>query len=501
MLPADESFLAIVRDTLARDVAPQTSGETRTLLDAGIRLALDELVYRGTAGPDRQRTILEDLRTLARRHNDLIAACPRAGAKPVEVPPAGEDSPSTFADWTLRIDQLRGLIVKQAPRIAAALADAAIDSKWRDKAREFLLALTRNELDEMLRDQGKAGVTAGRGDRIEANKARLQDVIRARLGMADLRITDHRRLSGGFSRDTLMVSTLARGETRHYVIRAATVGYSHMDTGIYRSIEEEFPILQLAWQQGIPVARPHFLETDPGVIGSSFIFMDHCAGAAIGSITHASDPVDLGLFRKLAKTLAQIHQLPWAENIAMFPSLGGRTRMTLAEGTQLFLDTNQRWRNTATLRPSPAITLAFDWLARNIPPNDGPAQFILGDIGFHNMLVDGKEIHAVVDWESASVGHPAWDLVAAALMLDERVTWKEFADWYVKAGGTLPTDEELAYYRMMRALSGNLTCSLVYENAFEKSGYANYLALGMAMRPYFQAQFLDNAAQLWKTNH
>ena len=152
MLPADESFLAIVRDTLARDVAPQTSGETRTLLDAGIRLALDELVYRGTAGPDRQRTILEDLRTLARRHNDLIAACPRAGAKPVEVPPAGEDSPSTFADWTLRIDQLRGLIVKQAPRIAAALADAAIDSKWRDKAREFLLALTRNELDEMLRD-------------------------------------------------------------------------------------------------------------------------------------------------------------------------------------------------------------------------------------------------------------------------------------------------------------------------------------------------------------
>ena len=62
-----------------------------------------------------------------------------------------------------------------------------------------------------------------------------------------------------------------------------------------------------------------------------------------------------------------------------------------------------------------------------------------------------------------------------------------------------PGADELVYYRMMRALSGNLTCAISLEKWFEKAGYAGFLEFGLAARPIFQQLFLNDASLLWPT--
>lgn len=495
MLPSDTAMLSVVRDNLARKIAPETHGETRKLLESGVRMALEELLHRGGAGVPQLRKIHEDLLDLTVRYNGLAASWPQGALQPVPEPPPliGQED---FGALAARIDAVRGALVAQAAAVAAGRTHPQAPKAWADAARGFLIDLTRNELDEISRE-APAGLDAA-SDRLERNRARLEASMAKGLGQPGLKLTGHRRVSGGFSRDTFIVSAEIEGEAVQYVIRAAVEGVGYLDA-IYRSVSEEFPLLQLARRCGVPTPEVYYLEADETVIGSRFILMEHCRGAAVGNTMYALERPDLAVFPKLAAMLANLHNLPWAENIEVFPQMAGRTRMTVAESTEMFLAKNRRWMASGALRPSAVLTLAVDWLARNIPPNDAQAQFIHGDVGFHNMLIDGADISAVLDWEGGAVGNPAWDLVAARLMLDERVSWEQFAAWYVEAGGKLPREDELEYWMMMRTLSGNITCALALEKMFEVSSRPDYLELGIGARPFFLGHFLENASRLWES--
>ena len=64
--------------------------------------------------------------------------------------------------------------------------------------------------------------------------------------------------------------------------------------------------------------------------------------------------------------------------------------------------------------PIAAVPLARQWLLDHVA-DVAPAQrlcLLWGDVGLHNMLVDGDRITALVDWEAATVGPPARELAA-----------------------------------------------------------------------------------------
>lgn len=494
MLPTDDVFLAVTREALVAGVAPFLQGEPRKLLDSGVRLALEELIYRHSEGIGRQRAIRDALTELAATHAALAAECPDAGLTAVDASGAGSD-PEDFAALTVQIDALRAALVAQAPRIAARLSAADVGPQWRVRARAYLTALTRNELDEATRDFPPSRADAG-VDRIEVRKDLLKETLRTRLAAPDLEILDHRRISGGFSRDTFTVNTRADGREARYVIRAAVEGPGFLED-VYRTLAQEYPLLKLARAHGVPAPPVRFLEEDSAVIGSPFILMDHCSGSAVGDTMQAHQDVDAGFFRNLAKLLANLHKLPWEDHVDCFPALDGRAKLSVFECTQSLLAKKRRWRASVNLRPSAALTLADDWLTRHVPPNDRQASFIHFDIGFHNMLIDREEICALLDWEGGDLGSPAWDLVAARLMLDDRVTWAQFAGWYVEAGGVLPSEEEMAYYLMARAYVGNVACSVALEKMLGASGRAAYLELGLAARPFYLSYLLETAEGLW----
>ena len=54
----------------------------------------------------------------------------------------------------------------------------------------------------------------------------------------------------------------------------------------------------------------------------------------------------------------------------------------------------------------------IDWLAANMPPDDGRVSLVHGDLRIDNMIFakDSPRLLAVLDWELSTLGHPFADL-------------------------------------------------------------------------------------------
>ena len=79
-----------------------------------------------------------------------------------------------------------------------------------------------------------------------------------------------------------------------------------------------------------------------------------------------------------------------------------------------------------------------------------------GDFGFHNMLVEGGRVTALVDWEAAAIGPAARELAAACNAVNALMPWADFVDAYAGAGGSADDTDPRAvnYYRVLSALGG-----------------------------------------------
>lgn len=70
-----------------------------------------------------------------------------------------------------------------------------------------------------------------------------------------------------------------------------------------------------------------------------------------------------------------------------------------------------QWQRTnLAAGADPIYQAALAWLARNVPPDRGPAVVLHGDAGPGNFLFNGSEIAALVDWELTHLGDPMEDL-------------------------------------------------------------------------------------------
>nr|MCQ3812769.1 phosphotransferase family protein [Acidimicrobiia bacterium] len=436
-------------------------------------------------------------KALVSQHNELAGQLREHGVERVsEADLHAVSETFSFEDLTHQIDTLRGELLPQATRLAELMEDTVVASADRKKIISYLIALAENEAQEIERPNETMSQIGEGLVRPDGAKQNLQAVMRERLGQPSLEVIAIKRLSGGFSRETYRVNAQLNGSEANYVIRAGAMGGGYLD-GLHRSVEEEAPVLDLARRSGVPAPQLHFLETDPDVFGTAFMLMEYSDGAPVGNLVTSMDSLPMALFQNLATVLAQIHALPWQQNIDTFSSTAENKLVSVADGNRSLLEKNWKWSQTAKLRPSISIILAHNWLSRHVPSNPAPAKVVHGDIGFHNMMVDGDDICAVLDWEACDLGSHAWDLVAVEGMFGDRVTWEQFVRWYEDAGGELPSDEELAYNRMLRTFTGNVTCALALEKWFEKKRFSGYLELGLGARPFFHRAFTATARKLW----
>jgi len=211
------------------------------------------------------------------------------------------------------------------------------------------------------------------------------------------------------------------------------------------SFGSEFEVLRFLETRGIPVARPRAFDDSGRILAQDYVVLDFVQGTT--GFT-SGDPVRMAV--RMADVMAAIHDLDAGD--ASLPVL------------PLHLDRMQGWVITDLTRRPPDPSLREDLVRSHLddhwPPRATERCLLHADYFPGNIVWDGDEIAAVIDWESAAIGDPMADI--ATTRLDLRWAYgaevaDEFTQRYLTVTGrsatTLPVWELVVSLRPAGAVS------------------------------------------------
>ena len=297
------------------------------------------------------------------------------------------------------------------------------------------------------------------------DQATLTELLAQQVDPA-LRCTRVSRAAVGNGQETWLVDAAdAEGTQRAFVLRRSAPAGVLDDT----DREHEFATLATVAAAGLPTPRVHWLETEPSRLVRPYFVMDRLPGRPPAPRS-AADAAAIA--RDLGRRLAQLH----AADLPV--PAGADVRATTA-------DEVARWRDRYHARrvaPVPLIGALLAWLEAQLPDADVPPRLLWGDAGPHNVLVEGTDISALLDWELSHVGHPLEDLGAAVWACLGRYPQDEVVAGYEEAGGT-PVDRGLlAYFSVLGCVSRSIM-QLAGVDSFVRgeTNALNLAGLGLAL--------------------
>jgi aminoglycoside phosphotransferase (APT) family kinase protein len=228
-----------------------------------------------------------------------------------------------------------------------------------------------------------------------------------------LHVESMQLLPGGASKEAWAVDADGSG----LLVRRALAGVIHEAT---LSLEQEFRVLEAAFEAGVRVPRPVAYLGELG--GREAFAMERVEGETIGRRIVRDPPAGLAI--QLADELAKIHAIP-AERLPFLRSD----------------DVLARFEHELGLvgEPHPAIEYGLWWL-REHRPDPLPDVVSHGDFRIGNVAVGERGVVALLDWEFAHLSDPredlAWPIVRA---------WRFGADDR-KLGGVGKLEPYLARY-------------------------------------------------------
>jgi aminoglycoside phosphotransferase (APT) family kinase protein len=205
-----------------------------------------------------------------------------------------------------------------------------------------------------------------------------------------LRVTSMQLLAGGASKEAWAIDA----DGSRLLVRRALSGVIHEAT---LSLEQEFQVLQAAYDAGVRVPRPVAYLGELG--GREAFAMERVEGETIGRRIVRDPPA--GLAVELAEELAKIHAIP-ADRLPF-----------LRSG-----DVLERFEHELELvgEPHPAIEYGLWWL-REHRPEPLPDVVSHGDFRIGNVVVSRRGLESLLDWEFAHLSDPredlAWPIVRA----------------------------------------------------------------------------------------
>ena len=254
------------------------------------------------------------------------------------------------------------------------------------------------------------------------------------------------KYSDGQSNPTYRIET----PSRLYVLRAKPRGKllksAHM-------VEREFRVLRALATAGFPAPRALALCEDESVCGSVFYLMAHVDGRILWDpgLPDSSKQERAAIYDSMNAGLAQLHSIDIA---TAGLSDYGKPGNYFARQTQRW---TEQYRASETEKV-PDMDRLIDWLAANMPPDDGRVSLVHGDFRIDNMIFarDSAKLLAVLDWELSTLGHPFADLAYQCMQ------WRlPNAGEHRGLGGLdraalgVPSDEEyIAAYCRRRGLDG-----------------------------------------------
>ncbi|MFE7110967.1 phosphotransferase family protein [Streptomyces sp. NPDC057575] len=230
--------------------------------------------------------------------------------------------------------------------------------------------------------------------------------------------------SNGMSSETLLFDieqddAAAPSPVRRCVLRLAADPNAYTVFPSY-DMTRQYKVMRLvAAHTDLPVPAVHWLETDPAHLGAEFFVMERVEGRVPpdvmpytyeGNWLHAATDAEREqLEHASVSILARLHdQVPVSE--AEF--LAGRGSGSPLRRHVEDLRTYYGWVVDGRPR-SPVIEAAFARLEEVWPADEGETVVSWGDARIGNIIYDGFEPTAVLDWEMAALGPRELDLAWA----------------------------------------------------------------------------------------
>jgi aminoglycoside phosphotransferase (APT) family kinase protein len=186
---------------------------------------------------------------------------------------------------------------------------------------------------------------------------------------------------------------------------------------------------------GAPVPHVLLADNSPVALGNPFLICDEINGETIvRRIQRQLDGADKAgaredLLRQCAQALAAIHRAD-----AHAPGLTHEDQLV-------------EWRQRLDAMGDTTATFewGFRWLAAHRPAQS-PTVLVHGDFRMGNLIVDGSDLAAVLDWELVHVGHAYEDLAWFCIR-----AWRFGAPASQGAGGLGSIEDFLAVYEQASA--------------------------------------------------
>ncbi len=246
------------------------------------------------------------------------------------------------------------------------------------------------------------------------------------------------------------VEWLVDGQRQYgqFMIRVDPVNYRKRRVS---NLKREFAVQKHLEGSRIPVVKMHWYCEDPDVLGAEFYVMQRMSGRVLSDDPPYSKEgwfADLDaaerrtVWLNALKTMCLIHTADPDEFVFL--------RRNNSDGLELQQEV-RHWRWTyewaTSGRPNPVAERGWAWLMQNIP-TDYPRGLCWGDAYPRNMMFEGLECIAVLDWEDVSLSSPLLDL--ARWLLADRI----LAEWgYPRLEGVLEPSELLSTWRMITGYS------------------------------------------------
>ncbi len=268
---------------------------------------------------------------------------------------------------------------------------------------------------------------------------------------------------GGRSKETILVSLRDTSELPREVIVRKDRPVGLLET---RAVDEFAVIDAVHRFGGVPVPRPFFAEPEGHPLGEgTLLVMERVPGHKAGEFfPDLAAPADhrQEVGRQLAAGLARLHALPLDHLDGTHLDVEGTT--VTVDSTRAMVEAIMARIDGLTGPPNVTAQMAGQWLLAHIAFAVPPSRLCLlqGDFGFHNMLIDGARVTALVDWEAASIGPPARELAAAWNVATFLMDWPSFLAAYLEAGGRVEDTDPRAiiFYRVLMGLGGLMTSKM-----------------------------------------
>jgi aminoglycoside phosphotransferase (APT) family kinase protein len=214
-------------------------------------------------------------------------------------------------------------------------------------------------------------------------------------------IENLQRTSAGYSRENWLFDATC-GTMRLALIARRDPPGSVLDTD--RRVEAS--VLRALLKTDLPVPRLRWADLTGEKMGRPTLVMDLAPGLCDGFVLNGDRPLAtrLGLARHIYGLLARIHQIDWRSL-----GLGDVLEDPGPAAASRAVDHWECELRRVKLEPEPELAVVISWLRANAPVS--PLTVLVhGDFKPGNLLLEGDEVTAILDWETVHLGDPHEDL-------------------------------------------------------------------------------------------